>query len=91
MAQPTAAKPVKKARVSPVHATVNMEIEIVDDPDKPSPAWGYIRPFVLGVALNKAFEPTQSALVARDFAQIRWWRCWQSSPDFYVSITGSSR
>jgi hypothetical protein len=52
--------------------TVNLEIEIVDDPEKLSPAWGYVRAFTLGAVLNKAFEPTRSAIAARDFAQIRW-------------------
>jgi hypothetical protein len=27
---------------------------------------------VLGAVLNKAFEPTRSAVYARDFAQVRW-------------------
>ena len=76
--QPTKTEPVKKAtvpRVAPVHVepiTVSLKIEIVDDLGRCSPCWGYVRPFVLGAALNKAYEPTQSAIATRDFAQLRW-------------------
>jgi hypothetical protein len=78
VAQPTKTEPSKKAvvqRVQPVPMepfTVNLELEIVDDPEKSAPCWGYIRYGVLGVALNAAFEPTKSAIATRDMSVLRW-------------------
>jgi hypothetical protein len=73
--QSPSAKVSEVPRVSPVHAepiTVDSAVEIVDDPEKLSPAWGFVRPFVLGVVLNKAHAPSRNAIATRDFAQIRW-------------------
>jgi hypothetical protein len=52
--------------------TVELMLEIVNDLEKVSPAWGYVRAFTLGAVLNRAFEPTRTAVAARDFAQVRW-------------------
>jgi hypothetical protein len=52
--------------------TVALEIEVVDDLEKISPSWGYVRAFTLGAVLNRAYEPSRSAVYARDFASLRW-------------------
>ena len=60
------------SQTPPSPIVVNLEVAVVNDPQKLSPAWGYIKPLTLGVVLNKAHEPTRRALACRDLAQIRW-------------------
>jgi hypothetical protein len=71
-------QPAKESEVpcaSLAHAepvTINLEVTILSAPEKLSPAWGYIRPYTLGVTLNQAYEPARSAIATCDFAQLRW-------------------
>jgi hypothetical protein len=66
-----------------------LEIEIVDDLGRCSPCWGYVKPYKLGAALNKAYEPTQSAIATRDFAALRWLVMLSIVTWLLFNITGS--
>jgi hypothetical protein len=70
---PESEKKAVNPRVAPVHSepiTVSLVVEIVDDLQRVSPAWGFVKPFTLGTALKRAYEPTKAAVAARDWAAL---------------------